>query len=377
MPASKPAELRRRALDLIDAGDAVSEVARTVGVSPSTIRRWMAADRAHGRAPARPAGGSTGPATDPPPALDASAGSAGVETTDGPGGGSTTRASGAAIRVRPPSGRLPRSAGRAVLSRLFGTGLSLRRDTGGARRGPWSRRVVGLPVLVLLSIVCVAVLAAAVLISRGEQSAAEAQASGYVPPTMTLPTPTPTGVAGGPVVSVVGDDVSAGETGFWTKTAAGRLGLRVLRLADTGGGYLHGSGASGSGSFSVRASQVDPTSRVVVFFGGANDAGSAGLSLLKSATRAYSVAASTAPRARIVVVGPVWADPAPPASVLAIRDNLRSAAAVARATWVDPMSAGWLIAAPGLVLPDHVTPSESGERSIATDMQTVLKNALR
>ncbi len=44
MPASKPPEFRRRALDLVDQGEPVALVARNLGISEACLRRWMDQD---------------------------------------------------------------------------------------------------------------------------------------------------------------------------------------------------------------------------------------------------------------------------------------------------------------------------------------------
>ena len=45
MPAAKPPEFRRRAVDLARRGDApVRQVAKDLGISESYLRRWMAQD---------------------------------------------------------------------------------------------------------------------------------------------------------------------------------------------------------------------------------------------------------------------------------------------------------------------------------------------
>ncbi|MGN6598565.1 MAG: transposase [Actinomycetes bacterium] len=44
MPAAKPPEFRRRALDLVGAGEPVAQVARNLGISESCLRRWMEQD---------------------------------------------------------------------------------------------------------------------------------------------------------------------------------------------------------------------------------------------------------------------------------------------------------------------------------------------
>ena len=44
MPAAKPSESRRRALDLVTQGDPVGQVAKDLGISESCLRRWMSID---------------------------------------------------------------------------------------------------------------------------------------------------------------------------------------------------------------------------------------------------------------------------------------------------------------------------------------------
>jgi transposase-like protein len=44
MPAPKPPEFRRRALDLLAHGEPVARVARDLGVSESCLRRWREVD---------------------------------------------------------------------------------------------------------------------------------------------------------------------------------------------------------------------------------------------------------------------------------------------------------------------------------------------
>ena len=44
MPAAKPPEFRRRALDLVAQGNPVDQVAKDLGISESCLRRWMSID---------------------------------------------------------------------------------------------------------------------------------------------------------------------------------------------------------------------------------------------------------------------------------------------------------------------------------------------
>ena len=44
MPAAKPPEFRRRALDLVAQGESVPRVAKDLGISESCLRRWIEVD---------------------------------------------------------------------------------------------------------------------------------------------------------------------------------------------------------------------------------------------------------------------------------------------------------------------------------------------
>jgi transposase-like protein len=44
MPAPKPPEFRRRALDLVSQGEPVARVAKDLGISESCLRRWREQD---------------------------------------------------------------------------------------------------------------------------------------------------------------------------------------------------------------------------------------------------------------------------------------------------------------------------------------------
>ena len=44
MPAAKPPEFRRRALDLVAQDNPVGQVAKDLGISESCLRRWMERD---------------------------------------------------------------------------------------------------------------------------------------------------------------------------------------------------------------------------------------------------------------------------------------------------------------------------------------------
>jgi transposase-like protein len=55
MPAAKPPEFRRRALELVAMGEPVAQVAKKgLGISEGTLRRWMAIDAVDSAEGSRP-----------------------------------------------------------------------------------------------------------------------------------------------------------------------------------------------------------------------------------------------------------------------------------------------------------------------------------
>ncbi|MBW4042388.1 MAG: hypothetical protein HIU86_09720 [Acidobacteria bacterium] len=102
--------------------------------------------------------------------------------------------------------------------------------------------------------------------------------------------------------------------------------------------------ATGSGSVtpsspgsSTRAAAAIPTdSAAVVFVSGTADAGSSRLEMLTAVTAALSAASGRSPNAKLIVVGPVASGATSPAELTELRDDLRSAAAIAGAAYIDP-----------------------------------------
>lgn len=150
------------------------------------------------------------------------------------------------------------------------------------------------------------------------------------------------GAAAAPTMSVVAAQRSArvkGSTDLWTTRLAQSVRVRVDRIPAAGTGYLPAS-ASGPDTFVGAAARVDPSSAVVVVVSGAADVGADRLQVERAASQAYSAAAARAPRAHLIVVGPTSALP-PSVDVLALRDDLRAAARLAGAAFVDPIADRW------------------------------------
>lgn len=144
--------------------------------------------------------------------------------------------------------------------------------------------------------------------------------------------------AAGPTVAVVAasrllDESTADARWPWRigRTSA----VRVDRL--TGTGYLRPSRAA---SFATAAGAVPKDSDAVVFVSGTAEAGADRLDVLSGATAALSAAATRAPNAQLVVVGPVADGAISFADLAALRSDLQSAATIAGARYVDPTPAG-------------------------------------
>lgn len=146
---------------------------------------------------------------------------------------------------------------------------------------------------------------------------------------------TPTASAA-PVVAVIAPKTLLGTTTStqrWPWRIAQQTPARIDRL--TGTDYLDPSSAS---SFAKVAAGVPTDSAAVVFVSGTVEAGAPSLTLLRGATRALSVAATRAPRAELIVVGPVSDGSASYADIDRLSVDLQAAAKIAGARYVDPTS---------------------------------------
>ena len=176
-------------------------------------------------------------------------------------------------------------------------------------------------------------------------------------------------------VAVIGDSYTTGgdEGGIgsngWTAHTWQSLAQRGMPItADVGaeGGAGYGTrGNRGSVFEDLTARTVKPDDELVVFFGSRNDQGvdPTQLSILTYGT--FSLARRIAPSAKLLVIGPPWPTPDPPAAVLRIRDVLDYQAQTAGAAFVDPIAAGWFVGQPGLIGPDGVHPTDAGHEYMA------------
>jgi hypothetical protein len=142
-----------------------------------------------------------------------------------------------------------------------------------------------------------------------------------------------------PIVSVLAGDRLLGTTtagASWPWRIGRDTRVRIDRTAATG--YLR---PTSSTSLRAAAARVPATSAAIVFVSGTAEAGTPRLRILSDATAAFSAAASRAPKAKLIVVGPLSDGSASPADVDALRLDLEAAANIAGARFLDlPVGTG-------------------------------------
>ena len=144
----------------------------------------------------------------------------------------------------------------------------------------------------------------------------------------------PAGRSTAPVVSVLAErrllGVSTSEAS-WPWRIGRDAGVRIART--TTSGYLRPSSTT---SLAAAAGRVRTSSSAIVFVSGTREAGASRLEVLSDATAAFSAAAARAPKAKLIVVGPVSDGSVSAAAVAALRIDLRAAADSAGARCGDP-----------------------------------------
>jgi lysophospholipase L1-like esterase len=176
-------------------------------------------------------------------------------------------------------------------------------------------------------------------------------------------------------IAVIGDSyTTGGDLGGlgsrgWTARAWQLLtqqGIPISADVAAEGGAGYGTrGNHGSVFEDLTAHAVKPDDVLVVFFGSRNDQGVDPTQLSIVAWGTFQLARSTAPKARFLVIGPPWPTADPPEVVLRIRDALKYQAAVAGATFIDPIAEGWFVGKPDLIGKDGVHPTDAGHAYMA------------
>jgi hypothetical protein len=132
----------------------------------------------------------------------------------------------------------------------------------------------------------------------------------------------------------------------------------------------------GGATFPQFVQGAGPGFDVVVFFGSRHDIAAAP-DVRAAAEEAFSLARTASPDAALVVIGPAWADAAPPGYIVTDRDALAAAVVPFGAVFVDPLGEGWFAGpAAAFIAPDAVHVTAEGHRYLADLVGPVIQGAL-
>lgn len=182
-------------------------------------------------------------------------------------------------------------------------------------------------------------------------------------------------------VAVIGDSYTSGAGAkpwpglVWQRLAAEGIKIDSHVAGEGGSGYVT-PGKKGT-TFTQRvASTVAPDDQLVVFFGTRNDRGTDPAVLASAVHEALQQTMQRAPRARLLVIGPVWPTAPAPPEIEKVRDVVCEQARRSGATFVDPLDQGWLAGRPDLIQADGVHPNDAGQQVLADKISSVIKDQL-
>lgn len=145
-------------------------------------------------------------------------------------------------------------------------------------------------------------------------------------------------------------------------------------VGEGGSGYLH-KGYRG-GIFGDKVAAVQPSTDLVVFFGGANDMDIPPDVEKDTVGKTLKAARLAAPKANMLVIGPAWPRADVPPEVLRVRDIVKTEAGVVGATFVDPLAERWLWDDPNLIGADWIHPNRAGQQYLARKILPSVRAAL-
>jgi len=174
-----------------------------------------------------------------------------------------------------------------------------------------------------------------------------------------------------PVAAFLGDSYTSGWNGAglgsagWPAIVSESLGMRETNRAVAGTGFVN-PGWTGQPISSRVADVIRVHPGIVFVAAGHNDRRFAASLSNRAADAVIARLHTSLPGAILVVIGPIWQDGRPPASLRALRDHLRVAATRVGAIFIDPLRDPWFGgAAHRMIGPDGVHPTDAGHRRIA------------
>ena len=175
-------------------------------------------------------------------------------------------------------------------------------------------------------------------------------------------------------VAIMGDSftrgVGASDGVGYATTIGQQLCWNTQIDGQSSTGYAN-PGPAGSKPYTDRAASVaESQAPLIIVQGSTNDAGRPGIE--QAATATFETLKRESPQSKIVAVGPTAPPSVDRVQVMADRDAVRSAAARAGVTFIDPIALGWL-ADPTLYGPDELHPTREGHNLMAESLRAELE----
>ena len=164
---------------------------------------------------------------------------------------------------------------------------------------------------------------------------------------MTLGRGTGPKASGRPLLCLMGDSYCAGTglsgRGFFdtARLIAAPRGWRWLNVSLGGTGYLRASEKAGNYLAGQADRAIEAHPYVVVIVGSRNDCREDAKAVAAAADELYDYLATSLPRSRVVVVGPIWPAADVPGNLLEVSATLRVCAAKRQFPFVDALEIGW------------------------------------
>ncbi len=174
-----------------------------------------------------------------------------------------------------------------------------------------------------------------------------------------------------PVAAFLGDSYATGWAGAgigasgWPAIVGRAYGWRTRNYAVAGTGFVN-PGWTGQPIRSRVAAVIRLRPGVIFVAGGHNDRRFGAAASGRAAATVLHRLREGVPDAVIIVIGPIWQDGNPPASVRGLRDRLRRVAAEVGAVFIDPLGDGWFAGSRHrFIAADGIHPTQAGHRHIA------------
>ena len=174
----------------------------------------------------------------------------------------------------------------------------------------------------------------------------------------------------GPAV-FLGDSYTSGYVGAgygakgWPAIVSAAEGWRMINLAVPGTGFVN-PGWTNQPMRTALGEVIRLHPGIVVIAGGHNDRRYGAPAADAAADALIARVRAALPHATLVIVGPIWQDGSPAASIVRIRDHLRAKARSIGALFIDPLAGRWFAGANHhFIGPDGTHPTDAGQQHIA------------